>query len=180
MLLNHGVGEDSESPLDWKEIQPVHPKGDQSWIFIGRTDAEAEATILWPPGVKSWLIGKVPDAGKDAGKKRRRWQRMRCLNGFTDLMDMSLSRLQGLVMSREAWHSAVHGVTKNWTWLSYWTEQTAVIPKENDTLGHFGMAGVTTVLLVESPRFVACSTWLPLIVYGLGLPCVVWLSCFSV
>ena len=65
MPLNCGVAEDSESPLDFKEIQPVHPKGDQSWIFIGRTDAEAEAPVLWPPDVKSWLLGKDPDAGKD-------------------------------------------------------------------------------------------------------------------
>ena len=65
MLLNYGVGEDSESPLDCKEIQPVHPKGDQSWVFIGRTDVEAETPILWSPDVKSWLIGKDPDAWKD-------------------------------------------------------------------------------------------------------------------
>ena len=65
MLLNCGVGEGLESPLDCKEIQPVHSKGDQSWIFIGRTDAEAEAPILWPPDVKNCLIGKDPDAGKD-------------------------------------------------------------------------------------------------------------------
>ena len=65
MLLNCGVGEDLESPLDCKEIQPVHPKGDQSWVFIGRTDVEAETPILWPPDAKSWLIGKDPDAGKD-------------------------------------------------------------------------------------------------------------------
>ena len=65
MLLNYGVGEDSESPLNCKAIQTVHPKGDQSWIFIGRTDAEAETPILWPSNVKSWLTGKDPDAGKD-------------------------------------------------------------------------------------------------------------------
>ena len=69
MLLNYGVGEDLESPLDSKEIQPVHPKGDQSWVFIGRTDAEAETPILWPPHVKSWLTGKDPDAGRDWGQK---------------------------------------------------------------------------------------------------------------
>ena len=69
MLLNCGVGEDSESPLDCKEIQPVPPKGDQSWIFIGRADAEAETPILWPPDVKNWLTEKDPDAGKDG-----RWE----------------------------------------------------------------------------------------------------------
>ena len=72
MLLNCGVGEDSwESPLDCKEIQTVHPKGDQSWVFIGRPDAKAETAILWPPHVKSWLIGKDPDAGRDWGQKEK-------------------------------------------------------------------------------------------------------------
>ena len=72
MLLNYGVGEDSwDSPLDCKEIQPVHPKGDQSWVFIGRTDAEAETPILWPPHAKSWLIGKDPDAGRDWGQEEK-------------------------------------------------------------------------------------------------------------
>ena len=65
MIVNCGVGVDSESPLDCKEIQPVHPKGNQSWIFIGRPDVEAETPILWPPDAKNWLIGKDPDAGKD-------------------------------------------------------------------------------------------------------------------
>ena len=65
-----------ESPLDWKEIQPVHPKGDHSWVFIGRTDVEAETPILWPPDEKNWLIGKDPDAGEDEGRRRRGRQRM--------------------------------------------------------------------------------------------------------
>ena len=107
-----------ESPLDCKEIQPVHPKVNQYWIFIGRTDAEAEAPIIWPPYVKTWLIWKDPDARKDWCGRRRGKQRMRWLHGIADLTDMSLSKLWELVMGRRAWNAAVHGVSKRQTRLS--------------------------------------------------------------
>ena len=83
-----------ESPLDCKGIKSVHPKGNQSWIFIGRTDAEAETPVLWPPDVKNWLIGKDPDAGKIEGRRRRGWQRMKWLDSITDSMDMSLRKFR--------------------------------------------------------------------------------------
>ena len=99
----------SKSPLDCKEIKPVNPKGNQPWIFIGRTDAEAETPILWPPDAKSWLTGK-----------RRGWQRMKWFDS-TDSLDMSLSKLWEIVTDRGAWCAAVHWVTESRMWLSDWT-----------------------------------------------------------
>ena len=107
MLLNCDVGETLESPLDFKEIQPVHSKGDQSWVFIGRTDAEAETPILWPPDTKSQLIGKALMLGGIRGRRRRGRQRMRWLDGVTNSMDMGLSELLELVIDREASVSSV-------------------------------------------------------------------------
>ena len=104
-----------KSPLNCKEIKPVNPKGNQSWMFIGRTDAEAEAPKLWPPdNAKNWLIGKDPDAGKEG--KRRRW-----LDAITNSMNMSLNKFQVMVKDRKAWCAAVYGVPKSQTRLSDWT-----------------------------------------------------------
>ena len=111
-----------ESPLDSsKEIKPVNPKGNQPWIFIRRTDAEAEAPILWPPDVKSQLTGKDPDAGKDWGQEEKGMTEDEMVGGITNSVDMSLSKLWQTVKDEEAWRDAVHGVTKSQTWLSNWT-----------------------------------------------------------
>ena len=100
-----------KSLLECKEVQPVHPKGNQSWVFFGRTDAKAETPILWLPHAKSWLIAKDSDAGRDWGQEEK---------GTTE--DEMAGELQELVMNREAWRAAIHGVTKSWTRLSDWTE----------------------------------------------------------
>ena len=123
-----------ESPLDCKEIQPVHPKGNQSRIFIGRTDVEAETPILWPPHGKNWLIGKDPDAGKDWRQEGKEMTEDEMDGWHHDTMDMSLSKLQQLVMDRKAWRAAVHGVTKSQTRRSDWTEDKKKTPKQKQTL----------------------------------------------
>ena len=116
-----------ESPLDCKEIQPVYFKGDQSWVFIGETDAKAETPILWPPHAKSWLIGKDPDAGRDWGQEEKGTTEDE-MAGWHHQLDGRVSELRELAMDREAWRAVIHGVAKSWTWLSDWTELHSLCP----------------------------------------------------
>ena len=119
MLSNFVLEKTPESPVHFK-IKPVNPKGNQPWIFIGRTDAEAEAPILWPLDAKNWLVGKDPMLGKIEGG-RRGWQRMKWLDDIIDSMDMSLRRLREVVKDRKAWRATVYGAAKSQLWLSDWT-----------------------------------------------------------
>ena len=111
-----------ESPLDRKEIQPVQPKGNQSWIFFGRTDAEADTPILWPPYAKNWLIGKDPDAGKDWKQEEKGTTEDEMVGWHHQLDGHEFEQLRELVTDREAWQAAVHGVAKSQTRQSDWTE----------------------------------------------------------
>ena len=119
-----------ESPLDCKEIQPVHPKGHQSWMFIGRTDVEAETPILWPPDAKNCLIWKDPDAGKDFRREEKGTTEDEMVGWHRRLNGQGFEQTQEIVMDREAWRAAVHGVARSRTRLGNWTTEESDLQKQ--------------------------------------------------
>ena len=136
-----------ESPLDSKGIKPVNPKGNQLWIFIGRTDAEAEDPILWPPATKTQLTGKI-EGRRRSGRQTTRWS-----DGITDSMDLSLSKSQDMVKDREAWHAAGNRVAKSQTQLSDWT--TTTTPQKESVVFRMGYDMGTPGLIIKAINLVS-------------------------
>ena len=139
-----------EGPLDWKEIQLVHPKGYQSWVFIGRTDVEAATPILWPPHAKSWLIGKDPNTGKDWGQEEKGMTENEMV-GWNHWLD---GHGCGWTPGGEAWRAAVHGVANSRTWLSDWTESL----KNNENITYQILWDAAAVAVAAAKSLQSCPT----------------------
>ena len=148
-----------EGPLDIKEIKPINPKGNWPWLFIGRTDAEAEAPILWPPDVKSRLMEKTLKLGKIEGRGRRGRQRLRLSDGITDSMDLNLSKLQLIVKDRETWHVAVHGIAKSQPRLGNWTTTIAIIKTMSPSEAMFGQVCLQPVIKDSGSLSLSSQLW---------------------
>ena len=136
-----------ERPLDCKEIKPLNPEGNQAWIFIGKTDAEAETPILWPPNAKNWLIGKDPEAGKDWGKEENGVTEDELVDGSSDSMVVSLSKLRGMVKDTEAWSAAIHGARESD--MTEWLNDNDNLPHNLHFLEHRGCS-----MYAHCPHFV--------------------------
>jgi len=147
-----------ESPLDCKEIQPVHSEGDQPWVFFGRNDAEAETPVLWPPHAKSWFIGKDPDAGRDWGQEEKGMTEDEMAGWHHWLDGCGLSELRELVIDREAWRAEIHGVTKSRTRLSDWSDWSDLISSGQCMVYRNGKC---QFLAREIARSVISSTFVP-------------------
>ena len=177
MLSNCGAGEDSWESLGLQGDKPVNPKRNQSWIFIGRTDAEVETPILWLLHSKGWFIGKDPDSGKDWGQEEKGRQTMRWLDGITDSIDMNLSKLRETVKDRKAWHATVHWVAKSWTWLSDWTTNYVIISLRHSRASPHMVTEHTWVYLLPISQTCLHFSSLPLTPQTLILSA--WLWCWS-
>ena len=136
-----------QSPLDNKEIKPIMPEGNQPWIFTGKFDAEAEAPLLWPLDIESWVIGKDPDYRKDWEMKEKGQHRMRWFYGIIDSMDINLSKLWDIVKDRESWHATVHAVAKSQTRLSDWS---SMFPKARGCVISTRLAGTPKEAVLDS------------------------------
>ena len=148
MFLNCGVGE-LEIPSDCKEIKPVNPQGNPSWKITGRTDAEAEVPIHWPPDAKSWLLRKDPDVGKDWRQEEKGITEDEIIGWHHQLNGHEFEHIPRLVTDRKAWHAALHGVAKSWTWLSNWNEPVSNFLEEISSLSYSVIFLYSFVLLIE-------------------------------
>ena len=147
-----------QSPLDSKEIKPVNCKGNQPWIPVGSTDAETEAPVFWSPDVNSWLIRKVPDAGKDGGQTEKRASENKIAGWHHWWNEMNLGKLPEMVRDREAWQAAVHGIAKSQTQLEL-GDRTTTTASQNSQFHHFPSGDSAILMLIKCSCFYPCAFW---------------------